>query len=47
MILGVCEELEQRTELDAWVFRIIFIILASGCFGTGFIAYLIAYFVLN
>jgi len=42
MILGVCEKLEQKIGIDAWFFRIMFILF--GFSGTGIIIYLLLYF---
>jgi len=45
MILGVCNTLEKNTGIDAWLFRILFIILTlTG--GYGIIIYLILSFIL-
>lgn len=30
MIFGVCEKLEKMTGIDAWFWRILFIVFASG-----------------
>ena len=44
MILGVCEQLEKNTGIDAWLFRILFLIF--GFSGTGLIIYLVLSFIL-
>ena len=44
MILGVCEQLEQKTGIDDWIWRIIFIVF--GFSGTGILVYLALSFIL-
>jgi len=44
MILGVCEKLERIFGIDAWIFRILFIVF--GCSGTGIFIYLLLYAIL-
>jgi phage shock protein PspC (stress-responsive transcriptional regulator) len=41
MIFGVCERLEKNTGIDAWFFRVLFILF--GFSGTG----ILIYFLLN
>jgi phage shock protein PspC (stress-responsive transcriptional regulator) len=40
MVAGICAGLAERTGLNAWIFRIIFII-GTFTFGPGLIAYLV------
>ncbi|MEB0140304.1 MULTISPECIES: PspC domain-containing protein [unclassified Undibacterium] len=39
---GICGGLGQYTELDSWVWRLLFVFFAL-CFGTGVLAYLLAW----
>ena len=44
MILGVCEQLERNTGINAWIWRLLFIFF--GCSGTGILIYIILSFIL-
>ena len=47
MILNVCEQLEANTGIDAWIFRIVFLLAAFASYGAAAIVYLILYFILK